>query len=110
MYLTTKLHNNCRYCAEVLASLPFTSPDEPLYLIYDINRVIQLRAGAVEANLKNWTSMYQQQEMVGMPRDTGDVMHEPGGCSDQNLVDVSQMMLGNTCSTPVVNMAKLQVS
>ncbi|EEE66449.1 hypothetical protein OsJ_22834 [Oryza sativa Japonica Group] len=96
------------YCAEVLASLPFTSPDEPLYLIYDINRVIQLRAGAVEANLKNWTSMYQQQEMVGMPRDTGDVMHEPGGCSDQNLVDVSQMMLGNTCSTPVVNMAKLQ--
>uniref|UniRef100_A0A0E0AF42 Sister chromatid cohesion protein n=1 Tax=Oryza glumipatula TaxID=40148 RepID=A0A0E0AF42_9ORYZ len=96
------------YCAEVLASLPFTSPDEPLYLIYDINRVIQLRAGAVEANLKNWTSMYQQQETVGMPRDTGDVMHEPGGCSDQNLIDVSQMMLGNTCSTPVVNMAKLQ--
>ncbi|XP_040381685.1 sister chromatid cohesion protein SCC2 isoform X2 [Oryza brachyantha] len=97
------------YCAEVLASLPFTSPDEPLYLIYDINRVIQLRAGAVESSLKNWTSMYQHPEMVGMPRDTGDaVMHEAGGYSNQNLIDVSQMMLGNTCSMPVVNMAKLQ--
>uniref|UniRef100_A0A0D9WUQ6 Sister chromatid cohesion protein n=1 Tax=Leersia perrieri TaxID=77586 RepID=A0A0D9WUQ6_9ORYZ len=96
------------YCAEVLASLPFTSPDEPLYLIYDINRVVQLRAGAVEANLKNWTSMYQQQEMVGMPSNTGDVMHEPGEYAGQNLIDVSQMMLGNTCSTPGVNMAKLQ--
>lgn len=32
--------------------LPFSSPDEPLYLIYAINRVIQVRAGALEANLK----------------------------------------------------------
>ncbi|KAL5197683.1 hypothetical protein ABZP36_001195 [Zizania latifolia] len=98
------------YCAEVLASLPFTTPDEPLYLIYDINRVIQLKAGAIEANLKNWTCMYQQQEMVGMPRNTGDVMLEPGGYSDQNLVGVSHMMLGSPCSTSGVNMAKLQVS
>lgn len=40
------------YCTEILAQLPFTLPDEPLYLIYTINRVIQVRAGALEANMK----------------------------------------------------------
>ncbi|CAN8236312.1 unnamed protein product [Cochlearia groenlandica] len=40
------------YCTETLALLPFTSPDEPLYLVYSINRVIQIRAGAIESNLK----------------------------------------------------------
>ncbi|CAN1848073.1 Sister chromatid cohesion protein SCC2 [Linum perenne] len=40
------------YCTEVLALLPFTFPDEPLYLVYSINRVIQVRAGALEANMK----------------------------------------------------------
>ncbi|XP_019084191.1 PREDICTED: nipped-B-like protein [Camelina sativa] len=41
-----------KYCTETLALLPFTSPDEPLYLVYSINRVMQIRAGAVESNLK----------------------------------------------------------
>nr|VDC85382.1 unnamed protein product [Brassica rapa] len=40
------------YCTETLALLPFTTPDEPLYLVYSINRVIQVRAGAIESNLK----------------------------------------------------------
>ncbi|CAI0388145.1 unnamed protein product [Linum tenue] len=40
------------HCTEVLALLPFTVPDEPLYLIYSINRVIQVRVGALEANMK----------------------------------------------------------
>ncbi|XP_022774564.1 sister chromatid cohesion protein SCC2-like isoform X2 [Durio zibethinus] len=44
------------YCTETLALLPFSSPDEPLYLIYTINRVIQVRAGALEANLKALSS------------------------------------------------------
>eukprot|EP00256_Glycine_max_P058781 XP_014627015.1 sister chromatid cohesion protein SCC2 [Glycine max] len=44
------------YCTEVLALLPFISPDEPLYLIYAINRVVQVRAGPLEANFKAWTS------------------------------------------------------
>ncbi|XP_051216494.1 sister chromatid cohesion protein SCC2 isoform X1 [Lolium perenne] len=116
------------YCVEVLASLPFTSPDEPLYLVYDINRLIQIRAGAIESNLKNWTTMDQQQDVVGIPRyigdvmhepghtgdvmhepgDTGDVMHEPVGNSDQNLADIPQTMLNNSCSTSDVDMVKLQ--
>lgn len=41
-----------RYCTETLALLPFTLPDEPLYLVYSINRVVQIRAGAIESNLK----------------------------------------------------------
>ncbi|KAL5723095.1 hypothetical protein ACHQM5_006535 [Ranunculus cassubicifolius] len=40
------------YCTEILASLPFVAPDEPLYLIYAINRITQIRAGAVESNMK----------------------------------------------------------
>ncbi|XVF60656.1 hypothetical protein PTKIN_Ptkin08bG0065800 [Pterospermum kingtungense] len=44
------------YCTETLALLPFSSPDEPLYLIYAINRVIQVRAGALEANMKALSS------------------------------------------------------
>ncbi|XP_074560939.1 sister chromatid cohesion protein SCC2 isoform X1 [Curcuma longa] len=52
------------YCTEILASLPFTCPDEPLYLIYDINRIIQVRAGALEANMKAWSSFLQHQNSV----------------------------------------------
>lgn len=40
------------YCTEILAQLPFSLPDEPLYLVYSINRVIQVRAGMLEANMK----------------------------------------------------------
>ncbi|EXB38089.1 Nipped-B-like protein [Morus notabilis] len=48
------------YCTEILALLPFTSPDEPLYLIYTINRVIQVRAGVLEAKLKALCSHLSQ--------------------------------------------------
>ncbi|KAH7414591.1 hypothetical protein KP509_14G000800 [Ceratopteris richardii] len=40
------------YCTEILASLPFTLPDEPLYLVFAINRMVQVRAGAIESNIK----------------------------------------------------------
>ncbi|KAJ6822204.1 nipped-B-like protein [Iris pallida] len=57
------------YCTEILASLPFTCPDEPLYLIYDINRVIQLRAGGLEANMKTWSSLSRQQDQAKIPNE-----------------------------------------
>nr|GMC56915.1 sister chromatid cohesion protein SCC2 isoform X2 [Ipomoea batatas] len=50
------------YCTEILALLPFTLPDEPLYLIHTINRVIQVRAGNVEANLKAFLHFLQGSE------------------------------------------------
>ncbi|XP_073288840.1 sister chromatid cohesion protein SCC2-like isoform X1 [Primulina huaijiensis] len=42
------------YCTEILALLPFTAPDEPLYLIYTINRLVQVRAGTLESNMKDF--------------------------------------------------------
>ncbi|KAK3409227.1 hypothetical protein EUGRSUZ_J01370 [Eucalyptus grandis] len=59
------------HCTEILASLPFTMPDEPLYLIYTINRVMQVRTGAIEANLKAFCSR-------SFPRDSQDVVHGSG--------------------------------
>ncbi|KAH9304417.1 hypothetical protein KI387_008821 [Taxus chinensis] len=40
------------YSSEVLAALPFTLPDEPLYLVYAINRIMQVRAGSLESDMK----------------------------------------------------------
>ncbi|KAJ7532193.1 hypothetical protein O6H91_14G075900 [Diphasiastrum complanatum] len=40
------------YCAEILAYLPFTLPEEPLYLVYIINRLLLVRGGDLEANIK----------------------------------------------------------
>ncbi|KAG6556205.1 hypothetical protein Mapa_002146 [Marchantia paleacea] len=40
------------YCAEVLSALPFGLPDEPLYIVYTINRAVQVRGGVLEANMK----------------------------------------------------------
>ncbi|VFQ68533.1 unnamed protein product [Cuscuta campestris] len=51
------------YCTEILALLPFTMPDEPLYLIHTINRVIQVRAGNVETNLKVFLHLLQGGEL-----------------------------------------------
>ncbi|ONM28008.1 PHD finger family protein [Zea mays] len=99
------------YCAEVLASLPFTCSDEPLYLIYDINRAIHLRAGGVEGNLKRWTSMSQSQEMAGMPTLPGEshvvMQEEPGGYYD-NMGDATERVNDNPCSTSDVDIAKVQ--
>lgn len=65
-----------RYCTEILALLPFTSPDEPLYLIYAINRVIQVRAGAVESNMKSMSTHLLQRGAPKMPQENGMVQEE----------------------------------
>lgn len=67
-----------RCCTEVLASLPFTCAEEPLYLIYDINRVIQLRAGAPEANMKLWSSCSQQWDLMSTTNDSFRAMPVSG--------------------------------
>ncbi|KAK9118958.1 hypothetical protein Scep_017051 [Stephania cephalantha] len=62
---------NEKYCTEILASLPFSSPDEPLYLIYTINRVIQVRAGSIEANMKAFSSYSLEGEDFVIPHGNG---------------------------------------
>lgn len=39
--------------------LPFSLPDEPLYLIYTINRTVQVRSGTVESNMKDFLHSLQ---------------------------------------------------
>ncbi|KAL6526367.1 Sister chromatid cohesion protein 2 [Orobanche minor] len=41
------------YYTEILALLPFTLPDEPLYLTYTVNLLVQVRAGTLESNMKD---------------------------------------------------------
>lgn len=60
-----------RYCTEVLALLPFISPDEPLYLIYAINRIVQVRAGPLESNFKAWSSSLTRSEGQSTPYGNG---------------------------------------
>uniref|UniRef100_A0A2P2MDB3 Sister chromatid cohesion protein n=1 Tax=Rhizophora mucronata TaxID=61149 RepID=A0A2P2MDB3_RHIMU len=64
------------YCTEILALLPFTSPDEPLYLVYAINRVIQVRAGALEANMKGLILHLSQRNSRKMHIENGIVQQE----------------------------------
>ncbi|KAK9699362.1 hypothetical protein RND81_08G169500 [Saponaria officinalis] len=59
------------YCAEILALLPFTIPDEPLYLVYTINRVIQVRSGTLEASLKAYSSHFSQRNSQKAPAENG---------------------------------------
>ncbi|GKV08789.1 hypothetical protein SLEP1_g20372 [Rubroshorea leprosula] len=65
------------YCTEVLALLPFTSPDEPLYLIYSINRIIQVRAGALEANLKALSLHLLQRDAQRAAMENGTFQQNP---------------------------------
>ncbi|KAJ1398768.1 Zinc finger, PHD-type [Sesbania bispinosa] len=65
------------YCTEVLALLPFISPDEPLYLIYAINRVVQVRAGPLEANFKAWSSSLLRSEGHSTPYGNGMCQRGP---------------------------------
>ncbi|KAI3866659.1 hypothetical protein MKW92_002805 [Papaver armeniacum] len=61
---------------EILASLPFVTPDEPLYLIYSINRVIQVKAGALEANLKALISRLMETGILTTPLENGRIQQD----------------------------------
>lgn len=51
-------------------------PDEPLYLIYSINRIIQVRAGSVEANLKAFCSRLFSRESQDIGHENGIIQQE----------------------------------
>lgn len=95
-----------RYCTEILATLPFTSPDEPLYLIYDINRVIQLRAGAIEANMKMWSSFAQETGSIKFPA-SNELNEDPEehNVSKQHLASAME----NTSAPTTETLQKFQV-
>ncbi|KAF6145149.1 hypothetical protein GIB67_020340 [Kingdonia uniflora] len=65
-----------RYYTEILASLPFTSPDEPLYLIYAINCVLQVRSGSIEATMKDLSSRSIQEDKHIISYKNGVLQHD----------------------------------
>lgn len=62
--------------------LPFTLPDEPLYLIYTINRVVQVRAGTLESNMKDFLHSVQGNDHKG--NDNGMVQSDEAFNPDSN--------------------------
>ncbi|XP_027357770.1 sister chromatid cohesion protein SCC2 [Abrus precatorius] len=82
------------YCTEVLALLPFISPDEPLYLIFAINRIVQVRAGPLEANFKAWTSKILRSEGHCAPYSNG--MCQQGLDEPTHTTQVMSMDLNGT--------------
>lgn len=80
------------YCTEILASLPFTLPDEPLYLIYSINRVLQVRAGTLETNMKADLQLLQGDGQ----KTNGNGMVQLDTCPQSGLnnlsIDVNQLV------------------
>lgn len=93
----------CRYCTEILALLPFTSPDEPLYLIYAINRIIQVRAGVLEAKLKA-LSVHLSQRVAS--RENGIFKEDPSSCSfpyEMASMDLSRAIHQEPASEAVSN-------
>lgn len=90
--MISKLVSFFRYCTEILALLPFTSPDEPLYLIYAINRVIQVRAGTLEANMKALSLHFSQRDVHKIHHENGIAEQEPASQPVSNyttLMDVN---------------------
>lgn len=83
--------------------LPFTTPDEPLYLVYAINRVIQVKAGQLEAKLKALTLHLLQR---GAPRGNGVIKEDhaaPPFTRGMALVDLNGMIEPETAFRPAPN-------
>lgn len=114
--------------------LPFTIPDEPLYLIYTINRVVQVRAGMLESNIKDFLNLVQgnvhksygngmaQLDKTINPGDERTMAFDgnqtlSGELQDQNLYgedlyrdpNTNPMTLTNPCSISASDTLKIQV-
>ncbi|XP_065037401.1 sister chromatid cohesion protein SCC2-like [Musa acuminata AAA Group] len=98
------------YCTEILASLPFTCPDEPLYLIYDINRIIQVRAGALEANMKTWSSVSQHRDSLEMPSEIDKVNANSGwpNISEHDFTEIADKMSDSSHGISTEDLQKFQ--
>ncbi|KAJ8557203.1 hypothetical protein K7X08_002828 [Anisodus acutangulus] len=83
------------YCTEILALLPFTSPDEPLYLIYSINRIIQVRAGTVEANMKGFLQFLQAgSQKINASGSIQTEPNQPVRCEAETMVTTAKIEEG----------------
>jgi cohesin loading factor subunit SCC2 len=86
--------------------LPFIAPDEPLYLIYAINRVVQVRAGPLEANFKAWSSSLLRSEVDGTSHGNGmypQAPNEPIHTNQVQSVDLNGTFQQNVDVQPFLN-------
>lgn len=103
-----------RYCAEVLASLPFTLPDEPLYLVYAINRIMQVRAGSLESDMKALISNSPLGALVKVTIETKEAEKDKQGGEEYNIecietINSSSIDEDDTQGIPDVYIQKLKV-
>ncbi|KAF6140350.1 hypothetical protein GIB67_011369 [Kingdonia uniflora] len=70
------LSMNEKYCTEILTSLPLTTPDESLYLIYTINRFLQVRSGSLEATMKALSSLSIREYKHAISYENGVLQHD----------------------------------
>ncbi|XP_068654009.1 sister chromatid cohesion protein SCC2 isoform X2 [Aristolochia californica] len=96
------------YCTEILASLPFTTPDEPLYLIYTINRVVQVKAGAIESEMKALISRSVQGESTKSSHENGAVQLELGDCNGRESAYGNGMCFNDTSGISGEDLLKFQ--
>lgn len=111
-YLVPYLLHLYRYCTEILAALPFTTPDEPLYLIYNINRVIQVRAGVVESEMKVYSS--HQGKVAKILQENGSTLPETETqISSESIVscavNANGLAAGDSCAISKDDLTKFQV-
>lgn len=83
--------------------LPFTAPDEPLYLIYAINRIVQVRAGPLEANFKAWNSSLLQRDSQSTPYGNGIYQQGLEKPSLGTQMDLNGTFCQNTFDQPSSN-------
>ncbi|RZC88852.1 hypothetical protein C5167_031227 [Papaver somniferum] len=90
-----------KYSGEILASLRFATPDEPLYLIYSINRVIQVKAGALEANLKALISRLMGTGIQTTPQENGRIQQDatPSPVSSNITTEDSKRHSSTSCDS-----------
>ncbi|KAG9439816.1 hypothetical protein H6P81_019981 [Aristolochia fimbriata] len=92
------------YCTEILASLPFATPDEPLYLIYTINRVIQVKAGAIESEMKAMISC------VKPPQENGAVQLDVQDSNSRDFSNGNGLCVNDICGISGEDMLKFQAT
>lgn len=86
------------YCTDILALLPFTTPDEPLYLVYTINRVIQVRSGSLEASLKAYSHHFSNRSSQKVQTENGSFWQ--GSTADFLSASAVSLELNGTVQEP----------
>jgi hypothetical protein len=105
------------YCAEVLAALPFGLPDEPLYVVYTINRVLQVRGGELEANMKasindgalGVVAKHVQEIMAAEKEREGDAAYDLNATAQEPESNFNMEMVEDTQGIPDDVLDKLRV-